>query len=287
MDSVFNDDAILRRYLLGELAPDEELKVEERLISDDNYIEQLEVIEDELIDNYARDDLNPQEREKFKKHFLVTPERRSKLHLANLLFRRVGEEAVVTAPPPGILERFRRSLVTFPLKPALSAALAIIVIGGSLLIVKVRQLQVRIAQLQAQQTTIAEQQTTGRNGKAAQTGQPPSPSIPLALTPSLVRDTGKIERLILPSSVSQVVLLLRLPANEYQSYRAVVFQIDERVEILTQEIATNVTIGGEKWVVFALPSSKLSIGDYQVKLSGAISKGEFEDIGKYPFQVRK
>ncbi len=129
MDRVFNDDALLRRYLLGELAPDEEMKVEERLISDDDYIEQLGVVEDELIDSYARDDLKAQEREKFKKHFLVTPERRSKLHLAQSLFRHVNEKAAVTATSPGFLELLRSSLAPSLRKPALGAVMAILAIA--------------------------------------------------------------------------------------------------------------------------------------------------------------
>jgi len=181
-----------------------------------------------------------------------------------------------------VFPRALNPLITY----SLASMLLLAVLGCSLLITKVLQLQGRIAQFQAPQTTLSGQQTTGGNGKAAQTEQLNLPVIPLALTTSLVRETGKIERLILPSSESQVALLLKLTANNYQSYQAIVVRVDEKTEILTQEIATDITIGGGKWVVLALPSSKLSIGDYQVKLRGAINNENFEDIGKYHFKVR-
>lgn len=175
------------------------------------------------------------------------------------------------------------------IKYIFAPTLVLAVLGCSLLLAKVWQLQDQLDQIQAQQaqqSTSSVRQTTGKQANAAQTEQPNLPVISLALTSSLVRETGKIERLVLPSDASQITILLKLPTDNYQRYRAVVFQVDERVEVLTQDITTDVTIDGGRWVVLTLPSSKLSIGDYQVKLGGAISNGEFEDIGKYPFNVR-
>jgi tetratricopeptide (TPR) repeat protein len=131
MNNALNNEDTLYRYLLGELDPNEELKVEERLIADENYLEQLGVVEDELIDIYTRGDLGEQEREKFERHFLVTPERSSKLYLAQALFRHVNEQAVVPAASPGFLERLRRSLVLWVGRPALGTAMAILVIGST------------------------------------------------------------------------------------------------------------------------------------------------------------
>lgn len=172
------------------------------------------------------------------------------------------------------------------IKYIFAPTLVLAVLGCSLLLAKVWQLQGQLDRIQAQQQTTSVRQTTGGQGNAAQTEQPNLPVISLALTSSLVRETGKIERLVLPSDASQITILLKLPTNNYQRYRAVVFQVDERVKVLTQDITTDVTIDGGKWVVLTLSSSKLHIGDYQVRLSGAISNSGFEDIGKYPFKVR-
>jgi CHAT domain-containing protein len=126
MKKVLNDDAPLRCYLLGQMAAGEELQIEEKLVTDDDYFERLEVAEDELIDDYARGDLNRRERKQFEKHFLVTPERRSKLRLAKALIEHANREATVADLSPSFLDRLRRFL---PPVPVMGAALAAIVVA--------------------------------------------------------------------------------------------------------------------------------------------------------------
>ena len=130
MKEVLNNDAPLRRYLLGETAHDEELRVEERLLVDDDYMELLEVVEDELIDSYARGELKARQRRKFKQYFLVTPERQSKLRLATALVKHAGKSATAPVPSPGFLDRLRQLLPPSLPAPALGAALATLVIGA-------------------------------------------------------------------------------------------------------------------------------------------------------------
>lgn len=72
----------LRRYLLGELSETDEEQVEHRLLSDDNYFEELEVIETELIDQYAQGELSTAQLEQFERYFLRAPERQHKLACA-------------------------------------------------------------------------------------------------------------------------------------------------------------------------------------------------------------
>jgi CHAT domain-containing protein len=126
MKKVLNDDAPLRCYLLGQMAAGEELQIEEKLITDDDYFERLEVAEDELIDDYARGELNRREREQFEKHFLVTPERRSKLRLAKALIEHANREATAADLSPSFLDRLRRFL---PPIPVMGAALAAVVVA--------------------------------------------------------------------------------------------------------------------------------------------------------------
>ncbi len=129
MNKILNDDAPLRRYLLGLSAPGEEPRVEERLITDDDYFEHLEIVEDDLIDEYARGELSAHEREQFKNHFLVTPERRSKLRLAQTLIEHVNRSVPVADPSPGLLDRLRRFLPPIPVMGGALAAMVVAVMG--------------------------------------------------------------------------------------------------------------------------------------------------------------
>lgn len=72
----------IRRYLLDDATEDERRQVEARLLEDDDYDEWLLLIEDELIDDYARGALPERERELFARNFLVTPQRRQDLTFA-------------------------------------------------------------------------------------------------------------------------------------------------------------------------------------------------------------
>lgn len=81
------EDAVtIREYLLGNLAGEEQReKVEERLLTDDEYFEELEIVKGELIDEYVGGALTNAERESFNQHFLTTRERHGNVRLAQAL----------------------------------------------------------------------------------------------------------------------------------------------------------------------------------------------------------
>jgi CHAT domain-containing protein/regulator of sirC expression with transglutaminase-like and TPR domain len=62
-----------------------------RLLSDADYSEELDIIANELIDEYVVDKLSSAERDKFEKHFLKSQARREKLGFALALKRRKAE----------------------------------------------------------------------------------------------------------------------------------------------------------------------------------------------------
>jgi CHAT domain-containing protein len=77
------DRITIREYLLSNLAGEEQReRVEERLLTDDEFFEELEIIKEELIDQYVGGVLTNAERERFEQHFLTTQDRRRNLRLA-------------------------------------------------------------------------------------------------------------------------------------------------------------------------------------------------------------
>src|SRR5262245_20740400 len=75
----------LRLWLLG-LLPDPESRVlEERLITDAEFYEELLIVEDELIDEYIADRLSADERAAFESYFMNSPERQEQFRIANAL----------------------------------------------------------------------------------------------------------------------------------------------------------------------------------------------------------
>src|ERR1041385_7898138 len=85
-----DDEQHLRSYLLGELAQEEMRELEERLLREEEFANQVLLIEDELIEDYALGELSSTERQQFENYFLTTPRRRRKLMMVEGLRERAS-----------------------------------------------------------------------------------------------------------------------------------------------------------------------------------------------------
>ncbi|MFL6228575.1 MAG: CHAT domain-containing protein [Pyrinomonadaceae bacterium] len=112
----------MRRYLLGTLPADDLPSIEERILTDDSFAEELLACEDELIDDYLDGALTEGESESFIKHFLSTAERQEKLGFAEAL-RKYAATNSAAAAPQSSLRSWLRSFFASPLVPALSLLL--------------------------------------------------------------------------------------------------------------------------------------------------------------------
>src|SRR5688572_14885068 len=71
-----HDEVVIRHYLLGKLDDDEQQKIEERLMVEDELFEEFEVSRGELVEEYVAGELAQKEHEWFRTHFLASPEGR-------------------------------------------------------------------------------------------------------------------------------------------------------------------------------------------------------------------
>ena len=78
------DRNALRQYLLGELIEDEKAldAIEKRLMTDDAYFEEYELVKEEVIDEYAEGEMTSDERKRFEKHFLTSSSRHRDVRVA-------------------------------------------------------------------------------------------------------------------------------------------------------------------------------------------------------------
>ena len=65
----------VKRYLLQQLTDAERQQIELQLLGDDDFFKEVEIVEDELIDEYLANELSRDERSAFEEHFLSTLER--------------------------------------------------------------------------------------------------------------------------------------------------------------------------------------------------------------------
>src|SRR5262245_12113838 len=76
------EENLLKWYLLGATSPEEDEWIEQNLRNEESWRTELLLLEDELIDDYARGALSINECQLFEKNFLDGPERRRKLLIA-------------------------------------------------------------------------------------------------------------------------------------------------------------------------------------------------------------
>lgn len=100
----------IRRYLLNQLSESERQSVELRLLSNEDFSEELEFVEDELIDEYIACELSETERLSFEETFLAHPERKRKLEADQALKRYLDATPPPAPKPTGGLNSLRKWL---------------------------------------------------------------------------------------------------------------------------------------------------------------------------------
>ncbi|HEX8559161.1 MAG TPA: hypothetical protein VF668_13740 [Pyrinomonadaceae bacterium] len=99
MSTQADADRELRRYLLGALAEEAGRGVEERLMTEEDFLEEVAAAEGELIDDYVAGRLSGDERARFEGHFLSTDARRRQLKFTQTLSRYANAPAAALAAP--------------------------------------------------------------------------------------------------------------------------------------------------------------------------------------------
>lgn len=266
MTADLKEQQTIREYLLGHATPEDSSRLEEQLLTDDALYEELLIVEDELSDQYVRDELSQPERQGFERRYLSAPERQQKLRFARALHKYVNSAEASGLQQhlgaEGICQDVAQKKNFFPLlfvtTPAVSYALAaaILLMMGSvswIVFHKWRQ-------------------------------QQPGNTYIVTLTPGLVRDAGETKKITAPPGTDTLRLRLELPINEYESFRAALLN-EERREVWAREGLRPGTSGN--LIDFDVPAKLVSPGDYQVKVSGRLTNGNVEELSAFRFRIIK
>ena len=100
-------------YLLGRLSEEERALVEARLFEDDQLLTTMEDAEEHLIDRYLADELSPQDREAFERHFAASRWRRERVAFRRMLPRALAP-AEAAHRPTGVATALARAEVAPP-----------------------------------------------------------------------------------------------------------------------------------------------------------------------------
>lgn len=239
----------IRRYLLGQLDDESVERLEFRLISEPEVVEEFDVIVDEIIDDYVAGELSEVDRQNAEAHFLVAPERQEKLVVARALRsfvqknRKPSEQTTGTIPPRRI--------------PAYiwATALALFVVLG----------------LVAAWTMMRERPTQ-------------TVALTLNITSSERGTATKPERISIDSNVGELRLSLRLPDNEQKSpnYRVELVSADGT----TRDVPIDRV--NDQFVTVNIETSTLAASSYALRLSAIdANRSERRLNGSYLFELVK
>jgi hypothetical protein len=266
----------VREYLLGQATQEDSSRVEERLLTDGAFYEELLIAEDELIDQYLNGALPEHELERFESHFLLAPERQQQLRFARTLNKYLTAAGAISKPEERLSpeESYKeRRVVTKPherpffsflpfrnpvLSYSLAAAVVVLIFGISWVTVK---------------------------NLRTSSSREPGNVFAVALEPGLIRDTGEIKNFSIPPNSDTIRLQLALPDNQYQSYEAVLQDADGR-PVTTSQGLQRQSARGQPTITVDVTANLLPPGDYRLKLSGLTSSnGDSESVGSYSFRV--
>lgn len=148
----------VRQYILGEMSEEWREQIERRLISRDDYFEELLIAEEELTDDFVGERLTDPALTTFRRSFLSVPELRQDVKFAKALRRHAAEHAQRQAlqPPDGRSPPFLARHSSFFRQPAvgfaLAAALLLAICSAAWMAAQNRRLREQVAQLRARET---------------------------------------------------------------------------------------------------------------------------------------
>lgn len=309
-------DETLRRYLLCRLGEAERLRLDERLLIDDELAERVLLGESELMDEYAAGKLDSVERQLFDRRFLTTESRRQQLRFSSALHEYAGSQTQPVLPKP--VARQEKSswqeglagLFGFgrPRAWAVAGSFAVVILLVGLAWFATRQIpdtEPVITRNEPIPASSPQAPPHAEASPAAQTSPEPQPtpvkspaitptpvepSIPatiasLVLLPGAVRDGGEMQRVAVPDGERDLVRLsLVLETDAAGTYRAELATAEgQMVSVRTKLRAT--PRNGDTRVILEVPARLVRSGDYQIKLTRQKTDGELEPVGRYSFRA--
>ena len=322
-----NNERLIAQYLLGELPEEQQVEIEDRAFQDKDYLASITAVENDLIDEYVRNELSETERRRFESRFLASAERRKRVAFAKALAGVASEASVVaTLPRPVVapaevswrdsLEAFIRGLIPVP-RFAMVAAMVVLLGGSVSLLDQTLQLRSQLNRMQAENQTRQDalqqqieserrrneelaarlnqeqqqrEQTDESLRQLSETPETPAPKSVIAsltLLPGISRGGGQKSRLVLPENARLVRLQIGIEPEEPYKTYAVELRTVSGMPVWNRENLNARDRRGARAIGLTLPSGVVKPGEYELTLKGVAEGGRTEDVGFYYFTVTK
>ena len=259
----------IKQYLLGQLSTADSEAVEQKVLTDPEYMDAVSLIENELIEDFVANELPDRDKEHFVKHFLSTPHQRQKVELVEAVhtyFAPVTEEEPDSAPwsdskPWQHSVGFRVAM----------GILGTVIVGAIIFVVWSYVGNRSGAALQEKLVRLNDARYRDELLKNAPTSR-------VALSSDFVRSGDGMPKVSVPAGTE--IVRFDIPSPQSQSYTATLRAIGgEQVFTLPSVNAEN------RELIVNVPAEFLSEADYELTLSGR--DGNSSDVRSYFFRITR
>jgi hypothetical protein len=318
---IAQNENLIRRYLLGELAEADQAALEQELLIDRAKFEQAWAVENELVDSYVRGEMSRVDRKRFESHYLASPLHRERVAIAQSFLtnidQAVGERVEVREKEPVI--HWGRSFPRRSPRPVFGPVFAMVLVMALLLtfslvwsyterarltgqIAKVqkeaqtehaslrqreRELASRNQEIEKAITDVSQrnEQLKAELEQLRRRGQStPSTVLSYLLAPASIRSQKGPPQTTISLSAGKARLLMELYNNLYASYQVIIQTVEGR-EILRRRTG-KVRFGKARaFAMLPVNARDLTKGDYILTLFGQTADGGSEEIDRYFFRV--
>jgi anti-sigma factor RsiW len=260
-----NAEKDIHDYLLGTLPAERLEELEQRILSDDDFHQEVEIAEEELLDDYVQGKLAVQERPLFEKHFLASPLRQQRLKFAFALQKKLNS-AASTSP-----RRIRsRPASLYPYALAASLVLAALLGATSYRFLgKIQEERANTASLKKQLEEARQQASLVVPNSVLQTNLSPNGS-----------RGGPQPQIVVPKGAWAVRFNLAVP-SQLQGKVSVALLNDAGQLIFAQQENRVEMAHGQNVVTATIESKYLNPGDYFLR----VRQSQSSPLPEYHFQV--
>jgi len=261
----------IRNYLLGILPEERREATEQRFLNDDDFHLEVEIVEEELFDDYLQNKLPETERHLFESYFLASPLRRQRLQFARAFHRKISSKKE-TALTPVPIRSFTARLYPY----ALAACVLVMAALGT----RDYQLSRSLREEQNKAAGLARLfEEAGRTTMPLPAASNPNSILAATFVPKGSR-SGPQPQLIVPKDILAVHFKLIVPANFRGPVRIDLLN-DAGQSIFSQQGAKVEPAGNQGLVSALIEARYLPRGDYLLRLTPQDSSS----LPEYAFQV--
>jgi len=279
MKDIERDQYLIRQYLLGGLDDDERDQLEQRVITNPDYKEEVLITEEELLEEFVNGALSAPEAKSFTKMYTSSRAQWRKVKIAQALNQYAIKHAPVVQPLAA-QKRWTRSLFElFRTKSrfgqfSLAALITVFVVGGAVL----------LYWLMSHQTRANYEALVKLNQPDSEILQPDTSVVSVSLPPLLFRGAREPGNVTIMKETRTVQLRLPEPSGGTHLFRATL-KDSTAAEVFRLEDLRARRIDQQAMLVLQIPARMLTPQDYQLEISEKNPDGSYEIPATYPLHV--